>query len=116
MITAAGLTTSHRKARDGFTLFGTITSETDEEMNKMIDFDLNLSFTNNSHLQENMSYYDKKPNPLIFMIYFRIDQEKYFIKAHKQPENHIGNELPYIIVQINKPYVRIKFYQILNRY
>jgi len=84
-------------------------------MNKMIDYDLNLSFSNNSHLYEssNNLYENQKPSPLIFMIYFRKDLGKYYIKAHKQPENSVGNELPYIIVQINHPYVRKSHYFIL---
>lgn len=105
-ITAAGLTTSKRQARDGFTFFGT--KSDDEEFNKQIDYDLNINNNNNSQTNS-LNTSNIKANPVIFIIYFNKDIGKYFIRAHNtglKKKSKDSNDLPYIIVQISKPYVR----------
>lgn len=104
-ISAAGLINSKRKARDGFTFFG-VKSE-NEELNNKIDYELNISLNTSNSINNNNESNRSKHSPLIFMIYFNMDQYKYFIRACTNlSKNKKETELPYIIVQILKPYVR----------
>lgn len=104
-ITAAGLVNSKRKSRDGFTFFGTKCE--DEEMNKQIDYELNITVNCNN---SSMSNSQTKQSPLIFMIYFNKEECKYFIRAYTSLNKKKNEtELPYIIVQIKNSYVSSNF-------
>lgn len=94
------MTTSKRKARDGFSLFGVRSPI--EEFNKKLDYIMDIQI-----FQKN----DKEAySNLVFMIYFCLDQTKYFIRAYTpDKKSEKEKELPYIIVQITKPFVKFLF-------
>lgn len=89
-ISAAGLKGTGRKANDGVTFFG-IKSNI---MKSKIDFELNLE----GNFKDN-------PNSLIFMVYFRKDEQKFYIKSYKSSKDSLS--LPIVNIQITQPYVSV---------
>lgn len=91
-INASGLVGSMRKANDGITFFG---CKSIEQINQIIDYELNLhpGLNSSSNLPS-----------IIFMIYFKRELKKYFIRAYKNSSD-VDNELPGILVQIIQPLV-----------
>lgn len=105
MITAAGWPSSKRKSRDGVIYFGSLSDKSED--NKLIDYDMNITMTSKDQNKEKKII---KESSIVFMIYFNLDECKYFIRAYTPAKNNKKeSELPYIIVQITNPYVRIKF-------
>lgn len=90
-ILASGYAGSKRNSRDGVTFFG---CRQKEVLDPMIDYELNIT---NSNLNQIYS-------SIIFMIYFKKDELKYYLRAVKQ-SNETGEGLPNIIIQISEPYV-----------
>lgn len=94
-IKASGLIGSRRNARDGIVLFG---SKSIGQFDQIIDYEINMRLSNNTSIT----------NPsLVFMIYFKKDMKKYYIRACKNTQDQEGG-LPSILVQITKPYVSLK--------
>lgn len=92
-INASGLVGSLRKALDGITFFG---CKNIEQIDQILDYELNL------HLGLNTSV---SRLSLIFMIYFKKEIKKYFIRACKN-SRELDDDLPSILVQIINPIVR----------
>lgn len=86
-ITAAGLKGTMRKANDGVTYFGIKSNK----LKNKIDYELNLegNFKDSTH-------------SLIFMIYFRKDEQKFYIKSSSKDSSM---SLPVVQIQITQPYV-----------
>lgn len=99
-INASGLIGSLRKAHDGITIFG---CKSIEQIDQIYDYELTIKLGLNSTLT--------RPS-LIFMIYFKKELKRYFIRACKNSQE-IDEELPSILVQITKPLVRPVNYIVL---
>lgn len=101
-IRASGLIGSKRNARDGIVLFG---SKSVGQFDQIIDYELNMHI----NLNTSVSY-----PTLVFMIYFKKDMRKFYIRACKNNQDQDG-ALPSILVQITKPYVSlIKYFKYLK--
>lgn len=89
-IFASGLISSKRRASDGVTFFG---FRNMGQVDKIIDYEINI---------EN-SIYRQIYSTVVFMIYFKKDEEKYYIRDYKQKQLELG--LPSVLIKIEKPYV-----------
>lgn len=87
-LTSVGLKNTGRKANDGVTFFGIKSNINKSE----IDFELNLE-----------GDFKDNPNSLIFMVYFRKEEKKFYLKSHKSSIGSIS--LPIVNIQITQPYV-----------
>lgn len=92
IITSAGLKTSLRGARDSVTFFGC--RQTDNTIDKMIDYELNISNSNISQVYSS----------ILFLIYFKKDMKRFYIKSYIQNKDS-SNIIPNVIIQITEPYV-----------
>lgn len=94
IITAAGLSGLGRKSNDGVTYFG---SKSKNIMNSKVDFELNIE----SEIPKTLT------SPYIFMIYFRKEEQKFYIKSLLSKTKDEQHSLPLINYQVIQPYVRL---------
>ncbi len=102
VITSAGLKTSLRGARDSVTFFGC--RQTDNTIDKMIDYELNISNSNISQVYSS----------ILFLIYFKKDMKRFYIKSYIQNKDS-SNIIPNVIIQITEPYVSYICYTLVYK-
>lgn len=92
IITSAGLVGGLRNSRDTVAFFGC--RQFDGNLDAKIDYELNISNSNLSQLY----------SPIVFLIYFKKEDKKYYIKTFPQSKES-SNNVPNVIVQIKDSYV-----------
>ena len=105
-ILPSGVVGSIRNKRDSITYFGIRNS--DNTIDKLVDYEINISNSaNNSNIS--MLY-----SAIVFLIYFKKEEMKYYIKAYNGSHINDGG-LPNIILQIKEPYyIKTKELLMLN--
>lgn len=89
-IYASGLECSKRKALDGVNFFGYMKMG---EVEQLIDYEIDMDIKN---LSENQS-------SIIFMVYFKRDDAKYYIRNYSK--KRLDNGKASVLIKIDKPYV-----------
>lgn len=89
-IVASGLINSKRRALDGVTFFG---FRNMGQVDQLIDYEINIE-----NSLKNQIY-----STIVFMIYFKKDEAKYYIRDYQKKQLDFG--LPSILIKIDKPYV-----------
>lgn len=89
-ILPSGLLSSKRRASDGISLFG---FKGTNEVSKLIDYEINNYNVDNR----------QETSTIVFMIYFKKEEEKYFIRDYKH--TNLIQGIPSVLIRIDKKFV-----------